>query len=468
MATNKRKLRRNDVKRSNIDLSVAENAKLEKENIRYQNKSYEKKEEYTNNDGINVYKWNTGNIAVEPGRAKQLKQRHNRSNAVTQSQTQMNKAQRIENRKKEFRKKAFLSLSTTLSVLGMAVVLFWYFSFDNLDLKKYVTVSYDGYDTHGTAYPHINALGKYSMFLGMLNCQIKPVDNAENGELKNGDSIIIDIDYDKEIAREWKLRVKNAEIETEVTGLSDGQTITLDQLFEQVKVTYEGTAPELTITVTNESTKDYPKDIQFEIVDPKAFYDYDDSFQVKANITKEDAVKNGYDIEEGKNGYLKEYTVENVDRYFRNVSDVTLEQIQELNQEGAKLFGDAKEYGLRIFSEANLMPIWVNNKTTFTWSNPRLQSVYFNVLKEECFGRPEVHDNDIKLVYLVTLKQADGVSCETQVVVRFTDLMKRADGTIDLALDSGKIIAASYHRSNIKELVNDAYNEDYESTEIEL
>ena len=140
----------------------------------------------------------------------------------------------------------------------------------------------------------------------------------------------------------------------------------------------------------------------------------------------------------------------------------------EVGDGGTSLFGDASEYGLRIFSEANLMPIWVNGKTTFVWSNPRLISAYLNKLKPEYFETEQSHNNDIKLVYMATLSQADGVACNAEVVVQFTDLTIKADGTYDLALDSGRIIAASFKNSHIRDLVNDTYAQEYEAEKLDL
>ena len=68
---------------------------------------------------------------------------------------------------------------------------------------------------------------------------------------------------------------------------------------------------------------------------------------------------------------------------------------------------------------------------------------------------------------MATLMQADGLSCEARVVVRFTNLMRDADGNYDLALDSGKIIAASYSNAKIKDFVNSEYDEEYQSQKIE-
>ena len=438
MATNKRKLRRNDVKRSNIDISVAENAKLEKENIRYQNKDRNKQKEYYGNSNT-----------IKP-------------------QVRSKKAAHIHKKKMAFRKKAYFILIAALTVCIAMISFAWYFSFTTLDMKKYISVSYSGYNTHCTVTPHVNALGENSAFLGTVNCKVEMDEGRENGKIQNGDVVTIRSVYDKKVAGKWKIRVKNEEFKVDISGLEDGQEVSGEELFENVVLIYDGIAPELSVQIENKNTDEFLRNISYEIEEEKKFYDIGDIIHVKANITEEEAIQNGYAIEQGENGYEKEYTIESQERYLRDIGDLTEDNLKELNQTGAKLFGDAKEYGLRIFSEANLMPIWVNNKTTFTWTNPRLISAYFNVLKPEYFGVTEVHDNDVKLVYMATLLQADGVSCQAEVVVRFTDLLKKADGTLDLSLDSAKIIAASYKKKNIKELVNDAYNEDYESTEINL
>ena len=102
------------------------------------------------------------------------------------------------------------------------------------------------------------------------------------------------------------------------------------------------------------------------------------------------------------------------------------------------------------------------------WSSPRLISAYLNVLKPEYFGTVKSHNNDVKLVYTATLSQADGVACKAEVVVQFNNILKKSDGTYDLSLDSGRIIAASFKNSHIRDLVNDTYNEEYQSQKLDL
>lgn len=353
-----------------------------------------------------------------------------------------------------------LLLSALLALSGVAV---WFFTLDTIDLNEYVTVSYTGYDSAGTANVRLRDSKKYGYFLESSECHL----TGKNGNLKNGDILKLIFTYDKELAKQNHLRVKTAEGELTVTGLPKGIELSADDIFKGLHITYEGIAPMVSVSVSNESTDEFLQNVAYEITDQQDFYDLGESLHVAADINPEEALEKGYHITAGPEELTREYPVESDQRYLTETSEITPKILQELNRAGASLFGAADEYGLRVFSEAHLMPIWVNGKTTFTWQNPRLISAYLNTLKPEYFGQVKSHYNDIKLVYLATLTQADGVSCETRVVVRFTNLMQDEDGNYDLALDSGKIIAASYSNTKIKDFVNSEYDEEYQSQKIE-
>lgn len=351
-----------------------------------------------------------------------------------------------------------------LLLLGGAGFLLWYFSFEKLDLEEYVAVAYSGYNTKGTAMLSMQESDAYDTFLEDVEIELL----SENGSLQNGDLLDIRFIYDEASAKAQKLRIKSDSCQLPVDGLPEGKELSADTLFRDVRIVYEGTAPELTVAVTNESTDPFLKTVSYEITDAKQFYDIGDTISIKAIFSQEAAIANEYRTDSSEDSFKKEVAIESMDRYVRDASQLTMEHIQTLNEKAASLFGSADEYGLRIFSEANLMPIWVNGKTTFVWSNPRLLSAYLNILKPEYFGTAQLHDNDIKLVYMVTLSQADGVACDAEVVVQFTDLLIRADGSYDLALDSGRIIAASYKNAHIRDLVTDSYDEEYEASKLAL
>ena len=339
----------------------------------------------------------------------------------------------------------------------------WYLSFDNLLPSDYIHVTYSGYDSRGTAALSIEGAEEYAAFLEDTEVRLL----TENGNLKNGDILDIQFLYDEEKAKEEKLRIKEDSFQIEVNGLPEGRELTREMLFQDIRISYEGTAPELSVSVTNESSDPFLQTVAYEITDRKETYDIGDTFTVTAAFSEEEAVSYEYAVSAAD--YSQEFTVENADRYLRSASQLTQEQIDLLDETAVSLFGDANEYGLRIFSEANLMPIWINGKNTFKWSNPRLISAYLNVLKPEYFQTmQQSHNNDIKLVYKATLSQADGVGCTAEVVVQFHDLILKADGTYDLALDSGRIIAASFRDSHIRDLVTDTYAQEYEAEKLTL
>lgn len=366
-------------------------------------------------------------------------------------------------RKKNKQKCITIMLMAIAMLITTVVIIIWNAEYTRIDLNKLATVSFTGYNTCGTANVDLKTDSNYPSFCRSITYEL-----SQNGDLKNGDEITLDFEYDKDLAKKYKLYVKEKEEHITVSGLPEAKEVSLEELFQNCKVSYEGIAPEITIQLENTATDDYLKTVTYELQTESKSYQLGDVFTVIANFDTEEAVCRGYAIEEGAGGYNKEYTITGLDAYLEEVSEISKEQIEELDTAGRKLFGDATDYGLRIFSEANLMPIWVNNKTTFQWSNPSLLSAYLNVLEEDEIGEVVTHQNDLKLVYNVTLQQANGVSCRAEAVVQFTDLIKKKDGTYDLAIDSGKIIAASYKNKNIKELVEDEYHTEYQSQKIEL
>ncbi len=363
-------------------------------------------------------------------------------------------------RKKTLWQKLWLPGAAACLLLGFVL---WYFSFDNLQPSDYIDITYSGYDSRGTASLSIQETEEYASFLE--DAQIRLL--SENGNLKNGDLLEVHFLYDEEEARDQKLRIKEDSFQIEVNGLPEGKELSEETIFQDVRITYEGVAPELSLVLSNESTDPFLQTVVYEIQDQKSCYDVGDTFLVTATFSEEDAVSYEYAVTASVD-YTREFTIDQADRYLRDTSQLTGEQIQVLNETASSLFGDATEYGLRIFSEANLMPIWVNGKTTFKWSNPRLISAYLNVLKPEYFETANSHNNDIKLVYMATLSQADGVACDAEVVVQFNNLIQKADGTYDLALDSGRIIAASYRNSHIRDLVTDTYDQEYQAEKLSL
>lgn len=156
-----------------------------------------------------------------------------------------------------------------------------------------------------------------------------------------------------------------------------------------------------------------------------------------------------------------EYTVEGTDEYVTSAAELTDELVKEAAEAGKEAFVNANEYGVRIFCEANLVPVYVNKKATFEWLKPTLLSVYFKSVKPEAAGQNGNNYNDLDLIYFVKITQADGVTCDAEAVVRFSNIIKRSDGTFEYDFSNAKIISASYSNSSIVKNVVGRYEDTY-------
>ena len=369
-------------------------------------------------------------------------------------------------RKTELRIKIASFIIVCLVGIGVGI---WYFANSTVySLAAVTKISLVGYDSKGYVKAEIDdstLTQEEQAFKEVLDTV--EIDFSKEDNLSNGEQVEILYSYDEVLAEELDVKISDATTTFTVENLPQAETITYEQLFSDVEIVFEGTSPVITAEVINNSTHPYIQTMDFVIRSPKEYYQKGDVIIVDALFDEHEAIDYRYAVEAGADGYCKEYPLENIDTYVMNPEVITEEMLDTLVKAGTECFTDANEYGLRIFSEANRMPIWINKKTTFEWKNPYVISAYFNVAKENAMATAGEYINDIKIVYGVTLIQADGVNCDAELVVRFNGIMEKADGSIDLALDSGTMISASHKDKFIKDIVrNKNTADDYESTKI--
>ena len=345
-----------------------------------------------------------------------------------------------------------------------------YFGKEYVKLSELTKISLFGYDSEGW----IKAKMDGTEVMAEVPQVEQLLDTVEMNfsmeeHLSNGDTVEITYTYDEELAKELDIRVSDNPSVLTIENLPQAENISLEDLFADVELVLEGTAPALTAEVKNNSEHPYIKTMDFVIRDAKEYYKKGDAIIVDAVFAEEDAIAYRYAVEKGADGYSKTYSLDGIDSYLTSADQLSEEMIDTLIKKGTECFTDANEYGLRIFSEAGCMPIWVNKKTTFEWTKPYVISMYFDSAKEGALGTTGIMINDVKIVYGVTLTQANGVGCSAEIVVRFNGLIEKADGTIDLALDSGTMISASHKDKYIKDIVHNAYaDEQYHSERISL
>lgn len=361
--------------------------------------------------------------------------------------------------------------------VAAAVVVKGFLPYETITLNEYFTVSYEGYNSKGSAVLTLNqtkldeALEQvkedYDAALFHTNeCSDADYDNFEQSitasarnadNLSNGSRFSIVYQYDEKLAEKLKIRVSDKENEVTVAGLTTAAVLTKEDLFKDIEVKFTGISPNITMEIINNSTVPFIQNMVFNPAEFQEYYKAGDAVKIRAYFSDEECLKQHYAIDTPSEECVAEYTVEGTAAYVTQASALSQDIIKEAVAAGKKAFVNANEYGVRIFCEANLVPVYINKKATFEWLSPTLISAYFKSVKPEAAGQDGNHYNDLDLIYIAKITQADGVTCDAEAVVRFSNIIENTDGTYEYDFSAPKIISASYSNSSIVKNVIDKY-----------
>ena len=280
--------------------------------------------------------------------------------------------------------------------------------------------------------------------------------------LSNGDTINVIGRCDEKLARKLKLEIDNSSGSFTVEGLSDAKMVTVDEVFGGLEVSFEGISPAVTVALQNTSRHPLIKKMTFVLEDPKRVYASGDTIAVRAQYTDEMCMDCGFTVEVPAEECVREYVVSTDSEYVRSASDLPKGFVKEAVEAGKRAFVDANEYGVRIFCEANLVPVYVNSKATFTYGKINYVSSYFKSVFPEKAGELGLAYNDLDIIYDVRISQADGVSATAYAAVRFSDIIRNADGSYTYDLSSPQLLSESYFSERVKKNVVDSYRTSYE------
>lgn len=360
-------------------------------------------------------------------------------------------------------KTTFYIVCTTLTIILLAVFVALYIALDRsskteINLNDCTSLVLTGFNGEGEITATLDVTMGYEEFFDTVE-----VNFSKSQNLTNGDEIDMTFIYSESVAKNYRLRIVAEDKHIVIRDLVDPIELSKEDFFKGVEVSFTGIAPLVTASVSCDN--EFAGIVEYTIVGDKDYYKLGENVTVKAEYDAETLAKYDYVTDVSSQECLKDFVVEDVDRYAYGIDEITDEMMASLQKEALKLFSDssANEYGMRIFCDAGLMPVYVNKKTTFVWNSPHFVSSYFNRLKEESRGKVGTHVNDVMLCYEAVISQADGTACKAEVVVRFSDITIGRDGTVNLNLESGEIISADRRDSHIKAIVQNNFDDDYES-----
>lgn len=362
--------------------------------------------------------------------------------------------------------------------------------YEKVDLCDYATYTFRGYNTRGSVDVEINEelastlmqrlLKEYDKaFINFSKCTSEDynafynsltvsVDSPEY--LSNGSKFQYTVNYDQDLAKKIKLKVKNNTREVMVNGLVTAAVIPLDTLFEGITVKFEGISPTLTAVLENNTTNPYLTDVEFYISDPKEYYVEGETVRVRADFNEEICLEKHFVIDAAQEDCYKEFPAYSDSHYVKSAEELTDALIQEAISSANNAFTTktANEFGVRVYFEANIAPVYVNKKSTFEWVSYRPLSAYIKVAKDEIAGKNSNNYNDLDIVYDCTMTQADGKNVNVEAVVRFKDIIVNNDGTYTYDFSKPTISSCSHMDSRIKKNVIYNYENDYNIEKLKI
>ena len=358
--------------------------------------------------------------------------------------------------------------------------------YETWDLTQFYTLSVSGYDGAGSAEMILDDAALHRAVetlrfdyqeapLHLHTCTDADFDALENSVrstiaasdlLHNGDAISISYTCDTSLAKKLKLQVEPRTEFVTVTGLPVVTMLSDEDVFANVKITAAGISPDITVSIANESTIPFLRDMTLQIEEPKDTYANGDVITITAYYNEEEALQEHYALKTPSGSCKMTYEV-HVDRaYVEDAAALPAGIVDQAYRAGLGAFTNANEYGVRIFCEAGLVPVYINKQATFEWVEPKFLSAYFKCPRAEYLRDGGNHFNDLDIIYEVTLRQANKVACTCYAVVRFSDLILNEDGTVDFDFSDPKVMSADYKAENVKKTVVHAYESTHTVTKL--
>lgn len=246
-----------------------------------------------------------------------------------------------EKTKKKGTFKKILIIFLVCAIIGAALsaVYFLFLRKTEIDLEKYLKVTYDGYDGFATASVDFDRSLKdcfddssvYKKFKKKAEIEI---DN--NSDLKNGDTIKVKVDISSSWLEENKLKLKDKSIKITVSGLPEAEEI---DVFEDLKFTFEGVSPNVSVEVENKSSDKFINTVTYSLSDSYGLANGDE-ITITAYYDEATASQMGVIVTED----TMKYTIKDQPCYITEKSEVSDEVISEISKEMQDNFEDEIEW----------------------------------------------------------------------------------------------------------------------------
>ena len=275
-------------------------------------------------------------------------------------------------------------------VLGVLYVL--KFSKTEIDLAKYVTIEFEGYEGYASFDEDDLIIDEKGLKKVLEDKKLaqkfaeKLIDKAtvkENEALENGDEIEVKFKISESWLKENKIKLASDTIKIKVKDLEEASSV---DLFKDLEFSYSGISPDLTLSLTNNSEDNFIKNkVTFTMEkdkDTKSSYSlYDiangDKITVTATYSESDLESAGYVV--AKDEYT--FTVKGQAEYVTDAKDITTDIKDSISKDmlsKSKSIADSSNYDLTYAYHEDFSDI-SHYDYTLSHADPELVKMYIAV-----------------------------------------------------------------------------------------
>lgn len=324
-----------------------------------------------------------------------------------------------------------------------------------LNMQDYASAAFEGLDTRGSAAVTLDYDKIADKVLGQapnltsgdqllqytadraaletaLQCQYD-----QGQDLSNGDTFYATVQVDEEKAKELGFSVKNTELQFTVEGLQEPVII---DAFQDVEVKFVGCAPYAEADVLNNSRDEFLKYVDF-VVEPSKGLNNGDTVTVTAQYSERQAEEYGYVLQSD----TREYTVEGLDEYVTEFSQIDKETLAAIEQQGKDLVeGRIARSGNRFGGAGYYLSVELLGSydvdAAFTCGDLTSAGYYLLNWKGDGFGGRTY--NTLVAVFQAPLQlKSNGTTHfdgTAYFSVPFYDLVRNTEGKIEVDLSKGQ------------------------------
>lgn len=242
-----------------------------------------------------------------------------------------------------------------------------YFGGKKLKISDYVSIDEDTLlDAFTKAGDEDEALEMRDALLE--NVEFKIADKKNNGSLKNGDKIKIEVEYDEDELKEYGIKITEDEFEVTVSGLKDA--VELD-VFEGIKVEFSGIDGDGDAILNTDACPDFVKTWFSIRLSDDWYLSLGDVIQLTVNYW-------GYDYDDELGGVYDEDS----DTYYlfkmENSKDITVEGLTPLEEVDVFEYIDIKYSGVAP-DDVDVDWEWKENAPEYVTDNVSISGYAYNV-----------------------------------------------------------------------------------------